>query len=143
MIKTYIGVKTIQGKPMYATEAYAIIGKECPEDLKGKYGYLVIYPDGYKSWSPKDVFEAAYVEVPEQDEVFKNALSSNEIVGYTEGTIVRALKKQEIDEADLLAYAANMLSRDPNKTVHLDRAIMALKYAVHEAKAHLRPSEKK
>ena len=41
--KTYIGVKRI--------EAY-------PEDRDGKPGYAVIYPDDYKSWSPKDVFEA-------------------------------------------------------------------------------------
>ena len=25
-------------------------------------GYKVVYPDGYESWSPKDVFEAAYRE---------------------------------------------------------------------------------
>jgi hypothetical protein len=23
-------------------------------------GYLVVYPDGYRSWSPKEVFETAY-----------------------------------------------------------------------------------
>ena len=46
--KTYIGVKRI--------EAY-------PEDRDGKPGYAVIYPDGYKSWSPKDVFEAAYFPI--------------------------------------------------------------------------------
>lgn len=43
--KTYIGVKRI--------EAY-------PEDRDGQPGYAVIYPDGYVSWSPKTVFEAAY-----------------------------------------------------------------------------------
>ena len=47
-VKTYIGTKIIQ--------AYS--------DFKdGKLGYAVIYPDGYKSWSPKEVFEAAYREV--------------------------------------------------------------------------------
>lgn len=46
--KTYIGVKRI--------EAY-------PEDSDGKPGYAVIYPDGYKSWSPKAVFEAAYFPI--------------------------------------------------------------------------------
>lgn len=30
------------------------------EDGEGRPGYGVIYPDGYTSWSPKDVFEAAY-----------------------------------------------------------------------------------
>lgn len=46
--KTYVGVKKV--------EAY-------PEDRDGKPGYAVIYPDGYKSWSPKEVFEAAYLPV--------------------------------------------------------------------------------
>jgi hypothetical protein len=27
----------------------------------GKAGYAVCYPDGYESWSPKDVFEASYL----------------------------------------------------------------------------------
>lgn len=26
-------------------------------------GYKVIYPDGYESWSPKEVFEKSYMEV--------------------------------------------------------------------------------
>jgi hypothetical protein len=26
-------------------------------------GYTVIYPDGYESWSPKEVFEHSYREV--------------------------------------------------------------------------------
>lgn len=46
--QTYLGVKRV--------EAY-------PEERDGKPGYAVIYPDGYKSWSPKDVFEAAYFPI--------------------------------------------------------------------------------
>lgn len=57
--KTYIGVKRI--------EAY-------PEDRDGKPGYAVIYPDGYKSWSPKDVFEAAYFPIEKA-----NSLTPNDI----------------------------------------------------------------
>ena len=30
-------------------------------------GYLVIYPDGYESWSPKHVFEEAYREVSDKE----------------------------------------------------------------------------
>jgi len=52
-LKTYIGTKIIKAAPM-----------PCPEDLyghkEGDPGYLVKYPDGYQSWSPKDVFEEAY-----------------------------------------------------------------------------------
>jgi len=31
-----------------------------PQTKDGKDGYKVVYPDGYISWSPKDVFENAY-----------------------------------------------------------------------------------
>ena len=32
-----------------------------PEVKDGKEGYAVKYPDGYTSWSPKEVFEASYL----------------------------------------------------------------------------------
>lgn len=43
---TYIGTKIIQATP----EKHA----------DGRDGYQVVYPDGYTSWSPADVFERAY-----------------------------------------------------------------------------------
>ena len=46
--KDYYGTKRIKAFP-------AVKYGEPNED-----GYTVIYPDGYRSWSPKDVFEAAY-----------------------------------------------------------------------------------
>lgn len=55
--KTYIGVKRI--------EAF-------PEDRDGQPGYAVIYPDGYKSWSPKDVFESAYFPIDRPDKLTEN-----------------------------------------------------------------------
>ena len=42
---TYIGTKLIKAEP---------------QEKDGKAGYKVCYPDGYVSWSPKDVFEEAY-----------------------------------------------------------------------------------
>lgn len=44
-MQKYIGTKIIEAYPM---------------DRDEKDGYAVIYPDGYQSWSPKDVFEEAY-----------------------------------------------------------------------------------
>jgi hypothetical protein len=32
-----------------------------PQEKDGKEGYAVKYPDGYVSWSPKEVFEASYL----------------------------------------------------------------------------------
>lgn len=45
MIHSYIGTKIINAEP---------------QTLNDRDGYRVIYPDGYSSWSPKEVFEAAY-----------------------------------------------------------------------------------
>lgn len=46
MSKYYVGVKIVF--------AYEL-------EKDGKPGYAVRYPDGYESWSPKDVFESAYL----------------------------------------------------------------------------------
>lgn len=57
-MKKYIGIKKVMAQPMTADEAVAKgykVGNHEHED-----GYEVEYKDGYKSWSPKDVFEEAY-----------------------------------------------------------------------------------
>lgn len=67
-MKQYIGTKIIKAEPATKGNAAAIrMGlkvEDCPNTLAGmkEDGYRVIYPDGYESWSPKDVFEAAYRE---------------------------------------------------------------------------------
>lgn len=69
-MEKYIGVKLIEAEPQ---NVY-------PPEAKGQYsnpGYKVVYPDGYVSWSPKDVFEEAY----------------RNIDGLTFGLAVEALKK--------------------------------------------------
>jgi len=53
MTQFYIGVKQVVA---------------WPEDRDGKAGYAVKYPDGYTSWSPKDVFEAAYIPMGENSD---------------------------------------------------------------------------
>ena len=68
-MKNYIGIKMVQAEPAFRVsagdfknviypKAYAV-----PEDRTGQTweeGYKVVYPDGYVSWSPKEVFEEAY-----------------------------------------------------------------------------------
>lgn len=44
-MQNYIGVKIVKAEP---------------EMKDGKEGYKVKYPDGYVSWSPKEVFEKCY-----------------------------------------------------------------------------------
>ena len=67
-MRTYIGTKTVQAIRMDADKA-----RRAGANVPGKYfevgnasynpgadGYLIDYPDGYRSWSPKQTFEAAY-----------------------------------------------------------------------------------
>ncbi len=51
-MKNYIGVKIV---------------KADPQNKNGRPGYRVKYPDGYESWSPKEVFEKAYRELDCKD----------------------------------------------------------------------------
>lgn len=60
-MKKYIGVKMIDAEPMNLGEYNKFRGWEIPSDeIPEKEGYRVVYPDGYVSWSPKEVFEEAY-----------------------------------------------------------------------------------
>jgi hypothetical protein len=53
-IKTYIGAKLLRAFPR--------------ENLTdGRPGYVVIYPDGYESWSPKETFETCYREITAEE----------------------------------------------------------------------------
>lgn len=57
----FTGTKTVLACPMYHTMAENCLGRKITllEQYSGE-GYLVEYPDGYTSWSPKEVFDAAY-----------------------------------------------------------------------------------
>lgn len=65
-MKKFIGTKVIMAEPMTMEEAQKVLGRKIatlkPVTVK-EDGYLVEYKDGYKSWSPKSVFEEAYREV--------------------------------------------------------------------------------
>jgi hypothetical protein len=56
-MEKYLGVKLVEAEPK---ERYKDVDYEnCL--LKNKQeGYKVVYPDGYESWSPKEIFEEAY-----------------------------------------------------------------------------------
>lgn len=63
-MKTYIGTKIIQAEPALRIDGKVYSPDEIlPEDTDVEVGYRVRYPDGYESWSPRDVFEAAYMPV--------------------------------------------------------------------------------
>ena len=72
----FIGIKMVEAVPMIASEAINKgyrIGNSIPDAI----GYEVTYPDGYKSWCPKDVFEE----------------SNRPITDMTFGFAIEALKK--------------------------------------------------
>lgn len=64
-MKTYIGTKIIEATPAIRKggnvyEKNQPIPRSMGPEEKG---YKVRYPDGYESWSAKDVFEKAYLEL--------------------------------------------------------------------------------
>jgi hypothetical protein len=77
-MKQYIGTKIINATPMTRLAYNELRDWELPENENGEdEGFLVEYLDGgeanhpdyagYISWSPKAVFENAYVEIGEAD----------------------------------------------------------------------------
>lgn len=63
-MKQYTGTKTIKACPMSLGEAEKMLGRKIDtsavENRENVEGFLVEYADGYRSWSPKEVFEKAY-----------------------------------------------------------------------------------
>lgn len=58
-MKKYIGTKVIKAEPMTVIEAQ-VLGVDIKPATVEENGYLVEYKDGYKSWSPKSVFDETY-----------------------------------------------------------------------------------
>lgn len=61
-MEKFIGTKIIEAEPAYRVDGKTVQPTTwpVPEGSKAEEGYAVRYPDGYMSWSPKDVFEEAY-----------------------------------------------------------------------------------
>lgn len=62
-MKTYIGKKEVKASPMTKGDAFhanLLRQNTLSEAESNEPGYFVEYADGYMSWSPANVFEAAY-----------------------------------------------------------------------------------
>lgn len=62
-MQAYIGTKLVMATEMTLAEAknsHAVSIGSTSKATDDSKGYLVVYDTGYKSWSPKDVFEQAY-----------------------------------------------------------------------------------
>jgi len=88
LMNYYIGTKLIKAEPctvaeFNATEHPLIYTGKCKE------GYKVIYPDNYVSWSPKDVFEKAYMKVDTNENLKSDISISQKMVDdFIKGTHV-------------------------------------------------------
>lgn len=96
-MKHYIGVKILKAKPMDLGDYNNQRGWVIPENENpDRPGYLVEYSDGYLSWSPKEIFESAYLPMgddgskvsPEMIDVFIGNLEATQLDGKT--TLVKA-----------------------------------------------------
>ena len=69
-MQTYIGTKLVEAEPAWRLNGKVYRagtmfgGADRPEE-----GYRVRYPDGYESWSPKEVFEKAYLPLEHNQEL--------------------------------------------------------------------------
>ena len=122
-MNTYMGCKLIQAEVMNLGDYNKYRGWNIPENEDpNRAGYLVKYPDGYESWSPKEIFEDAYMQVEENKELSLKATITKEIAeGFIKAyqistigdktTLVKAILKNgyEIIEtssaADKFAYS--------------------------------------
>jgi len=69
-MQKYIGTKLIEASPMSLGEYNVYRGWKIPDNENPeKEGYLVRYPDGYESWSPKEIFDQAYLAVEDNKEL--------------------------------------------------------------------------
>lgn len=79
-----------------------------PKEKDGKPGYAVKYPDGYVSWSPQDVFEAAYLPMghvdhlqPHQQRVVAEKVQLDDklakLTAFMQGETFKALPEDEQD----------------------------------------------
>lgn len=67
-MEKYIGTKQIEAEPMTIGDYNKYRGWEIPAfENPADEGYLVKYPDGYISWSPKKRFEEAYRKLGEMN----------------------------------------------------------------------------
>ncbi len=60
----FIGVKLLQAKPMNLGDYNRYRGWDIPaNEDPNRPGYLVKYSDTYESWSPKEIFESAFMSL--------------------------------------------------------------------------------
>lgn len=90
-MKKYIGTKLIEAEPMTRGDYNKYRGWTIPADENpADEGYLVRYSDSYVSWSPKEVFDKAYLAVDDNENLSSGVSIGqkmvDEFISYTETT---------------------------------------------------------
>ena len=81
-MKKYIGFKMIEAESMSLGNYNNFKGWTIPKDENPKReGYKVKYSDDYISWSPKEIFEKAYMQVGDNNTITQENVD-NFIVDY-------------------------------------------------------------
>lgn len=124
----FIGVKMIEAVPMTAREANDK-GHRIGNHSFEKDGYEVTYPNGYKSWSPKSIFERTYFEIK-----FDDKLSPEDIDNFIKSeSCTTAGKKTTIGVLTCLTGFEATVSSSCVKPENYDINI-GKKYAIEKAK---------
>ena len=110
-MEEYIGTKIVKAEPMKLGDYNDYRGWTIPEDEDPeREGYLIKYPDDYVSWSPKEIFEEAYVRT-----------ENNKLAVTAKGMNSKDFKERFKAEYKQLVIRAqglsNMLDKMKNRTL--------------------------
>ena len=122
-MKNYIGTKEVKAQPMTAEEA---IEKGYKVNNHTGDGYEVEYKDGYKSWSPKDVFEGSYnlVETPLDRLKIESAELDTRATGL--GAFIATGKHKELGRLQSSLLSVQFDQMDVySKILHLRKTFMS------------------
>ena len=145
-MKEYIGTKIVQAEPALRFQLlsgemrivpYDQIHESGPVDaVSVEDGYKVVYQDGYQSWSPKDVFEAAYHETDCGNKIYGILIQVTKITG-AEVEELREIARGQREYTHPLKMATTKKQNDLGK--HNDAVLDALLNlkTVIESGAHL------
>jgi hypothetical protein len=72
----YIGFKMVEAEPMDQKTFTEEVKCQKYNSEISALGYKVTYPDGYVSWSPKEVFEKAYMQIGDNNTITQDNVSN-------------------------------------------------------------------
>lgn len=92
-MENYMGCKMVKAEPAYNVDGKIYTMNEAiPRSMSRKEGYKVVYADGYESWSPKEVFEKAYMKVGDNtvtEELIDSFIKDVQVITTGEAVITR------------------------------------------------------